>query len=311
MNEPKYRESDTAFWAAHRLRPREHDVRLAATGTRVRIQELGEGPPILFLHGSQSAGSAWAPLLEHLHDFRFLVPDLPGAGASEPFEVRASSLDSYASRLVGDLLDGVGLDRAHVVASSFGGHVALRSAASDPGRFHRLVLMGCPALAPGETHPPFMRLLSNPIVRRLVAALPPSKRVDRSIFRQLGHGASLDAGYVSPAFLTWNLELQRHTDTHAHDAAMIADLVAAGARPRLGGDVLGSVSVRTLFLWGKNDPFGDESVARSVVQAMPKAELTLLPEAGHLPWLDDPRGVAQRVHAYLSRAVPGEDGMRL
>jgi len=44
---------------------------------------------------------------------------------------------------------------------------------------------------------------------------------------------------------------------------------------------------------------------------MPKAELTLLPEAGHLPWLDDPRGVAQRVHAYLSRAVPGEDGMRL
>jgi len=311
MNEQTYREADTAFWAAHRLRPREHDVRLAATGTRVRIQELGEGPPILFLHGSQSAGSAWAPLLEHLHDFRFLVPDLPGAGASEPFAVRASNLESYGSRLVGDLLDGVGLDRAHVIASSFGGHVALRSAASDPERFHRLVLMGCPALAPGETHPPFMRMLSNPIVRRLVAVLPPSPRVDRSIFRQLGHGASLDADHVSPAFLTWNLELQRHTDTHAHDFAMIADLVAAGERARLDRRLLGSVSVRTLLLWGENDAFGGESVARGVVQAMPKAELTLLPEGGHLPWLDDPKGVAQRVHAYLSRAVPGEGETRL
>lgn len=311
MNETKVREADTAFWAAHRLRPREHDVRLATTGTRVRIQELGEGPPILLLHGSQSAGSAWAPLLEHLHGFRFLVPDLPGAGLSEPVEVRASNLETYGSRLVGDLLDGAGLDRAHVVASSFGGHVALRSAASDPGRFRRMVVMGCPALAPGETHPPFMRMISNPIVRRLITVLPPSAGVDRSVFRQLGHGASLDAGRVSPAFLAWNLELQRHTDTHAHDFAMIADLLAAGDQARLSWSLLGSVSVRTLFLWGKNDAFGDESVARGVVQAMPKAELTLIPEGGHLPWIDDPRGVAKRVHAYLSRAVPGEGETRL
>ncbi len=311
MNDQTYRKVDSAFWATHRLRPREHDVRLAATGTRVRIQELGEGPPILFLHGSQSAGSVWVPLLEHLHGFRFLVPDLPGTGLSEPFEVRASNLETYGSRLVRDLLDGAGLDRAHVVASSFGGHVALRSAASDPGRFHRMVLMGCPALVPGETLPPFMRMISNRIVRRLVTVLPPSAGVDRSILRQLGHGASLDAGRISPAFLAWKLELQRHTDTHAHDVAMIADLVAAGERARLGWDLLGSVSVRTLFLWGTNDAFGGESVARGVAQAMQKAELTLVPDAGHLPWIDDPRRIAQRVHAYLSRADPGEDAMGL
>jgi len=174
-----------------------------------------------------------------------------------------------------------------------------------------MVLMGCPALAPGETHPPFMRMISNPIVRRLVTLLPPSAGVDRSVFRQLGHGASLDADRLSPAFLAWNLELQRHTDTHAHHVATIADLVAAGDRARLDRRLLGSVPVRTLFLWGENDGFGGESVARGVVQAMPKAELTLVPDGGHLPWIDDPRGVAQRVHAYLSRAVPGEGETRL
>lgn len=162
---------------------------------------------MLFLHGSQNAGSSWAPFLEHLHGFRCLVPDLPGTGLSESFDVHASNLKEFGSRLIGDVLDGLDLDRTQVVASSFDGHLALRSAASGPARFRRMVQMGCPALGPGETPPPFTRMISNPIVRRVVTALPPSPRLDQSIFRQLGHGASLDAGRISPAFLAWNLEL--------------------------------------------------------------------------------------------------------
>lgn len=301
MNERKYRGAETAFWTAHGLTPSEQEVRLATTGTRMRIQEVGEGDPVLFLHGSQNTGATWAPLLEHLGGYRCLVVDLPGTGLSETFEVDASNLAEIGGRLVGDVLDGLGLDRAHVLASSFGGHLALRSAAHDPGRFRRLVQLGCPARAPGETLPPFMKMISNPIFRWLATSLPPNPRVNRSIFRQLGHGASLDAGRVSPAFLDWNLDLQRHTDTHAHDFAMIADVVAAGERASLSEEFLQSVPVPTLFLWGENDGFGDASVARRVAAAMPRAELDIVPEGGHLPWIDDPRGVAERARAYLSR----------
>lgn len=53
---------------------------------------------------------------------------------------------------------------------------------------------------------------------------------------------------------------------------MIADIVVNRECVRLSSDLLGSVSVPTLFLWGKNDAFGDESVARGVVESMPRAE---------------------------------------
>ena len=299
-----YRAAEAAFWASIGREPTtEHHVRLPATGTVVRIQEVGQGPPVLFLHGAPNTGSTWLPLVEHLHGWWCLLVDRPGTGLSAPYPVTVSNLPRIGARFVPELLDGLGIARAHVVASSFGGHLALRSAVVHPDRFDRMVQMAAPAVIPGDRLQPFMRLLARGWVRRIMDRLPPSERANRALLRQIGHGRSLDAGRIPPAFTDWYLAMQRHTDTMHNDGEMIGNAVPRIESIRLTDELLAQVEVPTFFWWGADDTFGGEDVARHLVHTMPDAALTMVPDAGHLPWLDDPVGAATATSTFLQAEV--------
>jgi 2-hydroxy-6-oxonona-2,4-dienedioate hydrolase len=301
VNEQRYRNAEERLWATGGRRRSEHRVTLASTGTCVRVLEVGEGEPVLFVHGGPNAGSTWAPLVAHLEGLRCLLVDRPGTGLSEPFAITAANLPEVGSRFVGDVLAGLGIDRADVVASSFGGHLALRSAAAQPDRFRRMVQMAAPAAVPGQTFPAFMRSLRNPVVRWLMGALPPTRRIARKVMREIGHGASLDAGRIPEHFFDWYLALGRHTDTFRNDGRMIGTQILPNLdQVTLGAALLGSVRTPTLFLWGADDAFGDEANARMVTGMLPTATLEMLRGAGHLPWLDDPAGAARAVTAFLA-----------
>lgn len=301
MDVAKYRAAERALWDSVQLAPDEVRVRLACTGTEVRVQSIGEGPPVVFIHGSPNAGATWAPMLPSVSGFRCHVVDRPGTGLSDDHVMQGDLLGT-ADRFVGDLLDGLGLDRAHVVASSFGGFLALRSAAADPDRFDRMVQMGLPAMVPGMQIPKFMRPMRHAFVRWLIPKLPPSPRNNAKILRELGHGASLDDGRFTEEFDAWYLALQGSTHTMRNDLQMIG-----GALRRNGFDpalvltpsVLSRVQAPTLFLWGEQDGFGGADIARHTVNAVPGARLELLEGSGHLPWLDDPVGLGAATAAFL------------
>ncbi len=163
--------------------------------------------------------------------------------------------------------------------------------------------MACPAFAPGMRTPPFMRLVMTRGVGPLLGALPPSARVGRSMMRQIGHGASLDAGTLSQDLLDWYLALQRYTDTSANEGRMIASLggpLGFDRRLTIPDEVLGRVTSPTVFLWGEDDTFGGAEVAQRIVAAMPRASLQMMPDAGHLPWIDDPDHAAKAVMDHLA-----------
>jgi 2-hydroxy-6-oxonona-2,4-dienedioate hydrolase len=314
MDASRYLEAEERFWSTAGVQPVSRRVHLDRLDVVVRVQEVGEGPPVLFVHGGPNSGSTWAPLVAHLSGMRCLLLDRPGTGMSEALpdsrRVTPATLRPFADTLVADVLDGLELEDAHLVASSFGGYVALRFAARHPRRVRRMVQMACPALVAGTRTPPFMRALALPPVRRLLGELPPSPRAARSIFRQIGHGASLDADRIPPALFDWYLALQRHTDTFANETEMIASLVSPlrgfERGVTLEAEVLASVTCPVRFLWGADDAFGGEDVARRLVAGMPDAELEMLPAAGHLPWLDDPEHAASRTASFLlgDRARP-------
>lgn len=163
-----------------------------------------------------------------------------------------------------------------------------------------MVLLSAPAFAQGDRTPPFMKLLKYDLVRKIVNALPPNERANRSIMRQIGHGKTLDAGALSEDFSRWYLELLRHTDTMRNDGDMIARLIAHRDKVELSDDLLGAVRAPTLFLWGSDDSFGGEGVAQKMVASMPNAELKMIADAGHLPWLDDPDGIAAAGAEFLN-----------
>ena len=148
MDEARYRFHEEKLWEIEGgMLPKEHRIKLANRGSHVRVMELGEDPAVLFIPGAPNAGVTWAALVKHFDGFRCLILDRPGSGLSDPLPRVPSPNDllTLGDTLVGDVLDGLQIARAHVVASSLGGFFALRSAAKAPERFKRMVQMGCPA----------------------------------------------------------------------------------------------------------------------------------------------------------------------
>jgi pimeloyl-ACP methyl ester carboxylesterase len=203
-----------------------------------------------------------------------------------------------------DVLDALDLDRAHLVGPSFGGFSALRSAAAYPDRVARIVLLGCPAFVPGWTAPAFFKLLRTPLLGAALVALPPTAGIVRMSLRQMGHQASLRAAKIPQPMLDWIRSRQRDTDTLRNDAAMI---VRCGTWRRgfdpsldLTGEALGSVQAPTLVVVGTDDPVGSEDVARGLAGHVPQADVEIWPNAGHLPWLDDPDRAAKLTSSFLT-----------
>lgn len=303
MNEAKYREAEKALWRSVGIEPSEQYITLPRIGVKVRVQEVGAGEPVLFIHGGPNSGSTWAPLVAHLSGYRCLLVDRPGTGLSEDYPLTGSNIAEFSEVFVGDVLDGLGLPSAHVVASSFGGMIAIRSDAAESGRIDRMVQMACPAFAPGMVTPKFMKGMGIGPLRWLISKLPPNARSNDSILRQIGHGASIDAGRIPQSFSDWYLELQRNTDTMKNEMNMIGSIVSfKGFDPALTlpDAVLAAVSAPTRFLWGSDDGFGGEDVARATVERMPSADLVMIPDAGHLPWLDLPESIARQTASWLS-----------
>ncbi len=107
---------------------------------RIYWRQLGDGAPLLMVHGLGSSGADWAfqvpPLLA---DFRLLLPDLPGSGRSEVPTGRIGI--PYAAEALWHLLDAQAGGRTAIVGFSLGGAVALEMALQRPQDVERLVLI--------------------------------------------------------------------------------------------------------------------------------------------------------------------------
>ena len=66
MNEARYRAAERQLWKSLGATPTERRLHLASNHVTVRVQELGEGPALLFLHGGNTSGSSWATMAARL-----------------------------------------------------------------------------------------------------------------------------------------------------------------------------------------------------------------------------------------------------
>ncbi len=292
VNLARFLEAESQLWESLGVVPSEQRIQLVRNDVEVRIQEIGAGPPVLFVHGGTTSGMSWAMLAARLTGFRCILLDRPGTGASEPLGGRldVESLPQLGDTLIVDVLDALELESAHLVATSLGGYLALHACAAHPARVQRMVQFSWPMGVPSPKLPGFFRISAMPGVATLIAAVPPNERSVRTLFGLLGHGPSVADGRITPADLTAYLALLRHTHTMRNEMAAPRSIMNwfGKLHPQLLPDaLLSSITTPTLFLWGENDPFGGETVARNVVDLMPNAVLELLPGAGHAPWLDE------------------------
>ena len=300
--EGRYVRAERALWERHGVAVRNRLVNVEALGTTVRVQETGSGDPVLFIHGGPNAGSTFAPMVAAMPGVRSLVLDRPGCGLSAAVEHSRLPLRRLAPTVLASTLDGLGVDRVDVVASSFGGAWSLWFALAHPERVRRLVLLGAPAFVPGMLVPGFMRALCTPVLGHLIAAMPPNLSGSRWIHRQMGHGAEVVESGISPEYWAWGIRLMADTPTMANDVRIIRQVVARGqVRPEVQFTPadLRALAVPTLLYWGTDDTFGGSELARSTAALIPGSTLELLPGGGHLPWLDDPARAARSALTFL------------
>lgn len=301
----RYRAAEAALWQAGGRVPLERWVRVPGFGIRVRVLEIGEGPPVLLVHGGPNAGSTWASLAGRLQGHRCLVLDRPGCGLSEriPFRDPARIMPAMVEVQVA-VLDALGATRVSLVGSSFGGACVLALAAARPERIDRIVIEGVPALMGVRLAPNMLPLAIGP-VGWAIARLPASRGVITRTFRQLGHGELVAKGWPAGVDLAWALSMVNDTDTMRHDVDLIQHVATwRGFHDLLDPSVLARITAPTLWLWGGLDPFATVDQGRRWAATMPAADFEVFERSGHLPWYDDPADHAERIGAFLATPRP-------
>ena len=118
---------------------------IESAGIQTNYHDVGEGPPVLLIHGSGPGVSAWAnwrTVLPGLsQNFRVIAPDIVGFGYTERPADTTYGAEVWLQHLL-DFLDALGLEKVSVVGNSFGGALALQLATTASERVDRLVLMG-------------------------------------------------------------------------------------------------------------------------------------------------------------------------
>lgn len=310
VNEVRFREAERRLWQSVGVAPTERRLHLDRANCDVRVQEVGSGPPVIFVHGASNGGSSWASLVARLDGFRCIMLDRPGCGLSNPLAAPPddiAGIEAYADSLIADLLDALGLAESHVVATSYGGYFAFRGAAAHPGRIDRILEFSWTFGAPMAKVAPVMRLGSLAGVGWLMARVPPTERAVRMMLRQIGLGGALDSGRFDQASLDWYVALLRDTHTMRNEFAsspkLISPLRGLNERVLLPAALLAEVRTAVFFVWGEDDPNGGVDVARRFVSMLPNAELEVLAGAGHAPWIDDPDHAAAVARAFFERRV--------
>ncbi len=272
------------------LFPLTRDV--AARGARVRFVEIGEGPPVLMIHGYLANHATWDHLLDSFGTrFRTIAPDLPGFGDSEkPSPSRyAYNADAFAESLV-DLVAALGLGRVAVCGHDLGGSVALTMAARHPSIVQRLVLVD-PLVYPHRTDV-YSRVATTPIVGPITFKQLSGRGLFTRYFKSRNYAApeAAPAGKVDRFFEHFNAPAARES-AYATLESLDDTRTLVALLPR--------VSVPTLVFWGRHDRLLPLDHGRRLVRELPNATLEIL-EAGHSPHEERAAEFEAKATAFLS-----------
>ena len=310
-------ELDWRIEAAHgavleRLAPGTSSRRPRWSQGETRVLALGDGPPLVLVHGAFDNAALWAPILASLAEHhRVLAVDLPGHGLADPFDYEAADLATLSATFLGDVLDGLGLDRVDLVGCSLGGFVTTVFALGAPQRVGRLVLVGAPLGVTRDLPTPLRVLglfVKLPLIGRTLGRLAlsrPSREKMRTLMGQIAvaHPERLDDEMLDADVLC---EL-RNRDAHLGVVRSLGTYRGMRLRRELClGERWQGLGVPTVFLRGERDVFVSAPVAEAwaaIVERNPSIRIVPVPDAGHLVWLDAPDEVVRGIERALAEGV--------
>ena len=256
-----------------------------AGGTELYYERAGSGEPMLLIQGMSATHRAWGrPFLEELRrDFDVVVFDNRGMGLSGRAELPFTIADLADDAL--GVLDGLGIERAHVVGISMGGMIAQELALAHPERIRTLTIGASYCGGPQG------RLMAREDVELLGTAIASGDR-------EAVHRAMWEIN-LSPTF--------REDDSRFEAFREMADALPAPApvileQMRATGahdtsDRLGGIETPTLVVHGTADRLLDLCNGREIA-ALLSVEPVLMEGVGHLFWWEQPRRSAELIREH-------------
>jgi pimeloyl-ACP methyl ester carboxylesterase len=242
-----------------------------ANGLEIAYERAGVGPPLVLAHGAASDSRLWRPQLAALADeFTVVAWDEPGAGRSE--DVPAGfGLADYADSLAA-LIDELELGPAHVGGLSWGGTVVQELYRRRPDTVATLILVDTYAGWKGSLPEEELRAR---IAHAEATFAAPTEAFDPTLPGLLGPEPPAEAVTTLEEMAA---DVRRESMKH-----QLAVMARADQR-----DLLPTIDVPTLLVWGEQDARSPLTVARQLEQAIPDTTLVVIPSAGHVSNLEQP-----------------------
>lgn len=257
--------------------------RVEVDGLTIAYERQGRGSPLVLLHGGASDHREWRPQIPAFAArYTTVAWDAPGCGASSdpPASFR---FPDYADTLAA-FVEALGLERPHVLGLSWGSTLALELVRRRPDLVRSLVLTAAYAGWKGSLPP-------EEVERRLASTLHDLEGSPQAYAR----------GFVTSLFTP-----RAPAALVEETVAMVAELRPNGAEPMVRAmaeadlrDVLPSIRVPVLLLYGEEDVRSPRDVAHELAEKIPGAMLRFLPVAGHQANLETPSAFNEAVLGFL------------
>jgi 2-hydroxy-6-oxonona-2,4-dienedioate hydrolase len=241
---------------------------------KFKFIEVGEGEPLVLLHGLFGALSNFMDLIEHFRkQYRVVVPMLPLFDL-DLLHTSVGGLQKFVYKFI----EARNYNNIHLLGNSLGGHVALVYILKHPERIKTLTLTGSSGLfenGMGDTYP---------------------KRGDREYIRK-----KTELTFYDPAMATEELvnEVFEITNNRLKVIKIIA-LAKSAIRNNLGEE-LNQIKQPTCLIWGNNDTITPPFVAKEFNRLIPGSELYFIDKCGHAPMMEVPEEFNTILGQFLAR----------
>ena len=280
----------------------------------LRYRESGEGPPLVLLHGSGPGVTGWRnfagimpAFAEH---FRTFVLEFPGFGVSDDVDTPHPMV--AAQTATRDFMDGMGLEKVHLLGNSMGGFIATAFAAVFPERVDKLVTIGGAgaslfAPTPSEGIVRLSEFVEDPTRDRLVDWLN-SMVYDRALVTdemiEERWAQAIAPGTLASSRAMYGRAALERMAAEAGDPAVehVLGPVEAGDPETVPAWMsLRAVQAPTLVTWGRDDRVSPVDMSLIPMRLLPRGEIHIFPDCGHWVMIEQREAFESAVIAFLNR----------
>ncbi|HMN05325.1 MAG TPA: alpha/beta hydrolase [Flavobacteriales bacterium] len=226
-----------------------------------RYIDVGEGPPLVFLHGLFGALSNFQDTTEHFSkNYRVVMPILP-LYSLPMLNTNVKALAEFLDRF----LQHLGLRDINLLGNSLGGHVALVYSSRHSSNIRTLILTGSSGLYENAFGGSFPRREDKEFIRKKVAVTfyDPAMATDE---------------LVDECFVTVNDRAK---------LIRILSLAKSAIRHNMA-EVLPTLKMPVCLIWGKQDTITPPHVAEEFHELIPQSELYWIDQCGHAAMMERP-----------------------